>query len=90
MIVVVWVWDLGYLIILKGLLRWLSGKKQKQKQKTSPFNAGDMSSILGWERSPGEGNGNPLQYSYLENSMDIRTWQATIHGVTKSQPPLNK
>ena len=90
MIVVAWVWDLGYLIILKGLLRWLSGKKQKQKQKTSPFNAGDMSSILGWERSPGEGNGNPLQYSYLENSMDIRTWQATIHGVTKSQPPLNK
>ena len=87
MIVVVWVWDLGYLIILKGLLRWLSGKKQKQKQKTLPFNAGDMSSILGWERSPGEGNGNPLQYSYLENSMDIRTWQATIHGVTKSQPP---
>ena len=90
MIVVAWVWDLGYLIILKGLLRWLSGKKQKQKQKTSPFNAGDMSSILGWERSPGEGNGNPLQYSCLEISMDIRTWQATIHGVTKSQPPLNK
>ena len=65
-------------------------KKQKQKQKNSPVNAGDMSSILGWERCPGEGNGNPLQYSCLENSMDIRTWQAIIHGVTKSQPPLNK
>ena len=46
-------------------------------------NAGDMGSILGLGRCPGEGNGNPLQYSYLENSMDRGAWQATLHGVTK-------
>ena len=38
---------------------------------------------------PGEGNGNPLQYSCMENSMDRGTWQATVHGVAKSQPQLN-
>ena len=40
---------------------------------------------LGREDSPGEANGNPLQYSCLENSVDRGTWMATIHGVTKSQ-----
>ena len=39
----------------------------------------------GWEDSPGEGNGNPLQYSCLENSMDRGAWRATVPGVTKSQ-----
>ena len=39
----------------------------------------------GSERCPGEGNGNPLQYSCLENSMDKGAWQATVHGVAKSQ-----
>ena len=52
--------------------------------KESAFNAGDLGSILGSGRS-GEENGNPLQYSYLENSIDTGAWQATIHGVTKSQ-----
>ena len=36
-----------------------------------------------WGRSPGEGNGTPLQYSYLENPMDRETWRATVHGVSK-------
>ena len=48
-------------------------------------NAGNMSLIPGLGRSPGEGNGNPLQYSCLENSMDRGSWQATVHGVAKSQ-----
>ena len=39
----------------------------------------------GWGRSPGGGHGNPVQYSCLETSMDIGAWQATVHGVTKSQ-----
>ena len=39
---------------------------------------------LGWERSPGEENGNPLQYSGLENPIDKGVWQATVHGVAKS------
>ena len=46
-------------------------------------NAGDASSILGSGRSPGEGNGNPLQYSYLGNPMDLGVQDATVHGVTK-------
>ena len=46
--------------------------------------AGDMSSILGLGRSPGKRNGNPLQYSCLENPMDGGTWQATVHGIAKS------
>ena len=48
-------------------------------------NAGDPFSIPGLGRSPGEGNGNPLQYSCLENPMDGGAWQATYHGVTKSR-----
>ena len=47
-------------------------------------NAGDLGLIPGLERSPREGNGYPLQYSYLENSMDSGAWWATVHGVTKS------
>ena len=52
--------------------------------KESACNAGNVGSIPRSGRSPGEGNGNPLQCSYLENSMD-RTWQAIVHGVIKSQ-----
>ena len=44
----------------------------------------DESSITGSGRSPGVGNGNPLQYSCLENSMDRGAWQATVHGVSES------
>ena len=52
--------------------------------KNPSANAGDMSSIPESERVPGEGNGNPLQYSSLENSMDRGAWRAIVHGVTKS------
>jgi len=52
--------------------------------KESACNAGDLDTIPGLGRSLGEGNGNLLQYSCLENSMYKRAWQATIHGVTKS------
>ena len=51
--------------------------------KESACNAGDLGSIPGSERSPGEGNGNPFQYSCLENPMGRGAWQATVHGVTK-------
>ena len=44
---------------------------------------------LCWDRSPGEGNGNPLQYSYLGNPMDRGAWWATVHGVAKSQTQLS-
>ena len=56
--------------------------------KNLPANAGDgrdSSSIPGSGRSPGIGNGNPLQYSFLENPMDRGAWWAAVHGVSKSQ-----
>ena len=52
--------------------------------KESACNAGDLSSIPGLGRSPGEGKGYPLQYSGLKNSMDRGAWSATVHCVTKS------
>ena len=52
-------------------------------------NAGDLGSIPGLGRPPGEGNGNLLQYSCQENSMDRGTWWAVAHEVTKSQAQLN-
>ena len=57
--------------------------------KASASNAGDPGSIPGSGRSPGEGNGNPLQYSCLENPMDRGAWRATVHGVAKSWTPLS-
>ena len=57
--------------------------------KASAHNAGDLGSIPGSGKSPGEGNGNPLQYSCLGNPMDRGTRSATVHGVTKSQTQLS-
>ena len=60
--------------------------------KNPPANAGDVAEvglIPGLGRSPGGGNGNPLQYSCLENPMDRGAWWATVHGVTKSWIQLN-
>ena len=57
--------------------------------KESPCNAGDLGSIQGLGRSPGEGNGNPLQFSCLENTVDRGTWPTTVHGLAKSQTGLS-
>ena len=57
--------------------------------KERTCNAGDAGSIPGPERSRGEGNGNPLQYSFLEDSTDRGGWQATVHTVAKSQTQLS-
>ena len=51
--------------------------------KNPPAKAGDVGSVPGVGRSPGEGNGNPLQYSYLGNPMDREAWWATVQGVAK-------
>ena len=60
-----------------------------QMVKASAYNAGDPGSIPGLGRSTGEGNGNPLQYSCLENPMDRGAWQAIVHGVAKSLTRLS-
>ena len=70
---------------------WLSGKEST----CSAGDSGDGGLIPGSERSPGEGNGNPLQYSCLKNPMDRGAWWATVHGVVRvghnlaSKPPSN-
>ena len=60
--------------------KWLSDKESACNTRGT----GDVGSILGWGRSPGEGNGNPLQYSYLETPMERGAWRATVHRVAKS------
>ena len=57
--------------------------------KASAYNAGDLGSVPGLGRTPGEGNGNPLQYSCLENPMDGGACQATVYEVTKSRTRLS-
>ena len=54
------------------------------EDKASAYNAGDLGSIPGLGRSPGEGSGNPLQYSYLKNPMDGGAWWATVHRIAES------
>ena len=56
---------------------------------TSPGDAGDVGLIPGSGRSPGKENGNPLQYSCLENSIDVGAWWAAVHEVTKSRTGLS-
>ena len=57
--------------------------------KASACSAGDLGSIPGLGRSPGEGNGNPLQHPCLENRMDRGAWWATVHRVSRSQTRLS-
>ena len=64
-----------------GLPRWLSGKG-------SACTVTDPGSIPGWGRSPGEGDGDPLQCSCLENSIDREAWQVIEHAVAKSRSPM--
>ena len=79
----------GLQLILSLSLDHLYSKKNSldssggSKGKESACNAGDPGSVPGLGRSPGEGNGYPFQYSYLENSMDRGAWQALVHGVAK-------
>ena len=67
----------------------LGGFPDGSDGKTSAYNAGDPGSIPGLGRSPREGNGNPFQYSCLENPMDGGAWQATVHGVAKSRTRMS-
>ena len=67
----------------------IKGSPGSSDGKESACNAGDPCSISGSERAPGEGHGNPLQYSCLENPMDRGDRRATVHGVTKNWTQLS-
>ena len=71
-------------ILLPGSLGFPDGSSSKESV-CNAGDTGDVGLILGSGRSPGEGNGNTLQYSCLENPMDRGAWRAIVHGVAKSQ-----
>ena len=77
--------SLIYNIVLVSTVQkiWASLVAQRVKKEKPTCNAGDLGLIPGSERSPGEGNDNPLQYSCLETSMDRGAWQATVHEIAK-------
>ena len=81
------------LLLLQVFLDFLTfafqGFPGGSQDKASASNVGDLGSIPGSGRSPGEGNGNPLQYSRLESPMDREAWQATVYGFAKSQTRLS-
>ena len=88
-----WVGRRGSIFLQTGTVSLLSplkirGFPRSSVGKESAYNAGDPGSIPGLGRCPGEGNGNPLQYSCLEILMDRGTWQATVHGVTRVRHDL--
>ena len=81
----VW-WSCGHRNLMESIFLWAM---LMTTGKESACNTGDMGSIPESGRSPGEGNGNPLQYSCLENPMDRGAWWAAVHGVPKSRPQLS-
>ena len=85
-----WLWESGFwnqtsLFFVCHFLGFPGGSDSRG----SACNAGDPGLIPRWGRSCGEGKGNPLQYSCLENPMDRGDWWATVHGITKSRTPLS-
>ena len=68
---------------MKETISKVKRQPSEWENKESTCNAGDLGSIPGSGRSPGEGNGNPLQYSGLKSPIDKEAWQATIHGVAE-------
>ena len=73
----------SFLLHIKWKIMPYKGFPHSPVSKESTCNAGDLGSISGSGRSPGEGNGNPCHYSCLENPMDRGAWQATVHGVSR-------
>ena len=82
------VWVL-YIIWMLTLCQIILGFPAGSDSKESAFNAEDQALTPGSERSPGEGNGYPPQYSCLENPMDRGAWQTIVHGFTKSWTQLS-
>ena len=80
--------DKDLIIAANTYLDFTMSKAGGSDGKASACSVGEPGSIPGLGKSPGEGNGNPLQYSRLGNPMDRGSWWATVHGVTKSQTQL--
>ena len=78
-------------LLSAGIMHWLPLQSFPggSDGKESACNAGDPGLIPRWRRSPGEGNGSPLQYSRLENPMNGGAWWATVHGITKNRTRLS-
>ena len=76
-------------IHILGLIHRVTGFPGDSNSKESAYNAGDLGSVPGSGRVPGEGNGYPLQYCCLKNPMDRGAWRATVPGIAKSQTPLS-
>ena len=72
----------------QGFPQWLSSKKKKKESTCNARTMGDAGLTPGLGRSPGEGNGNPLQYSCWQNPIDRGAWWVTVHRVVKSQAQL--
>ena len=77
-------------LVLQNLVSTPTGASSAAEGKAPACNAGDAGSIPGLGSSPGEGNGNPLQYPCLENPTDGRAWWAKVHGITKSRTRLSE
>ena len=75
--------------VWQAIVHGIKRVRHNSEGKVSACNVGDLSSIPGWGRSPGEGNGNPFQYSCLENPMDGEARWAIVHGVAKSRTQLS-
>ena len=84
-----WLFSSLYSCFFVGLPLWLSGKESACNARATG-DTGLIPGSLGPGRSPGEGYGNPLQYSCLENPMDRGVWWVTVHGVAKSQTRLKR
>ena len=78
-----------FIVIFRSTISFYRGFPGGSDGKASACNAGDPGSIPGLGRSPGEGNGDPLQYSCLENSMDRGDWQAIVYRAAKGQTQLS-
>ena len=81
------IYNISYLACLRYLFSARNAYEELpcgSQGKESACNVGDLDLIPGFGRSPGEGNGNPLQYSCLDNSMNRGAWQATVYGVSRS------
>ena len=87
--ILLWDENISFGVKPRFYIKCLSGGLEVKNPPARVGDAGNVGLIPGWGRSPGGGNGNPLQYSCPENPVDRGTWRATVHGVAESQIRLS-